>query len=208
MKLKVYSKDGSSSSEKEFDGIREFEGNKGEQALKDTIVAYQANLRQGNAKAKTRAEVSGTGKKPYRQKGTGHARRGSNTSPIVVGGGVVFGPRPRSYNKDVNAKVKKLAFCRALFDKASEGGIQLIEALEVEQPKTKLFANVLKNIQPEGKILVVDAEFKDDTVLAARNIDRVGLINADSINAWDLVRYDSILMSEDGFQKVLNRANA
>lgn len=208
MKLKVFTADGANSTEKDFNELREFEGDKGLQAVKDLIVAYQANARQGTAKAKTRAEVSGTSKKPYRQKGTGHARRGSNKSPIVVGGGVVFGPHPRDYRKHVNAKVRKLAFSRVLFDKASEGSISLIEKFEVEQPKTKLFNTLLGKIQPEGKILVVDAEFSDNTALAARNIERVGIMSADSVNAWDLLRYENVLISEEGFHKILARANS
>jgi len=206
MKLKVFTVDGSSSSDKDF-GLREFEGDKGLQALKDVIVAYQANIRQGSAKTKTRAEVSGTGKKPYRQKGTGHARRGSNTSPICVGGGVVFGPRPRSYNKTTNTKVRKLALARALFNKATEGKLLVIEKFDVEQPKTKLFNKVIGNIQSSGKVLVADEHFNDNTILAARNIERVGIIGADSLNAWDVVRYNTVIIGEEGLNKVIARIN-
>ncbi len=208
MKLKVYTRDGSSSQEKDFDQFPQMEEGKGRQALKDLIVAYQANARQGTAKAKTRAEVSGTGKKPYRQKGTGNARRGSNRSPIIVGGGVVFGPHPRDYSKHVNKKVRKLAFRRALVDKAAEGGLDLIEAFSVEQPKTKAFVSVLDRIRPEGKVLIVDEQFEDSMVLAARNVERVQMTEADTVNAMDLTRFASVLVSERGFEKILARATA
>ncbi|MGF1450106.1 MAG: 50S ribosomal protein L4 [Opitutales bacterium] len=208
MKLKVYTRDGSSSQEKDFEQFPQLEDSKGRQALKDLIVAYQANARQGTAKAKTRAEVAGTGKKPYRQKGTGNARRGSNQSPIISGGGVVFGPHPRDYSKHVNKKVRKLAFRRALVDKAAEGGLDLIEAFSVDQPKTKLFVSVLNRIRPEGKVLIVDEQFDDSMVLAARNVERVQMTEADTVNAMDLTRYACVLVSERGFEKILARASA
>lgn len=207
MKLKLYTKDGASSKDKEVNNIPSFEGDKGIRALKDTIIAYQANARQGNACAKTRGEVRGGGKKPYRQKGTGMARAGSRRSPIWRGGGVVFGPRPRDFSKSVNRKVKALAFKRALFDRVQDGDIDLIESFEVAQPKTKLFNDVLANIYVKGKVLIVDQSFEDNTILAARNIDRVYICDAQSLNAWDLVRFDKILMSESALEGVLNRMN-
>jgi len=207
MKLKLYTADGASSQEKDYAGVPTFEDGKGSQALKDVIVAHQANLRQGNASTLTRGEMKGGGKKPFRQKGTGMARRGSNTSPILVGGGVVFGPKPRDYSKRVNDKVKKLAFRRALYERAAEGGIDVIENLQVAEPKTGVFNKVLENIQPEGKVLVVDERFEDNTVLAARNIARIGMIDADSLNAYDLLRFKKILISEKGLEKVLARAS-
>ncbi len=206
MKLKVYSADGASSAEKEFD-IPVFEGTKGVQALKDYIVLYQANQRQGTAKAKNRSEVSGTGKKVYRQKGTGNARHGDRQSPIYVGGGVAHGPKNRDWSKDMNKKERKLAFSRAIFDKATDGELSLIEAFSVEKPKTKLFNAIIEKIKPDGKVLIVDGQFSDDTVLAARNLERVQIQEADSLNAWDLVRFNTVLISESGFEKVLARVS-
>ena len=118
MKLTVFSSDGKTSSEKDFADIPTFEGDRGLQAVKEVIVAINANNRQGTHSTKTRGEVRGGGKKPWRQKGTGRARAGSIRSPLWVGGGVVFGPKPRDYSKKINAKVKQLAFSRALFDRA------------------------------------------------------------------------------------------
>lgn len=207
MKLKVYSPDGATAQEKEF-ALREFEGKKGLQALKETIVAYQANARQGTSKTKDFGEVKGTGKKPWRQKGTGNARHGSRRSVIWVKGAVVFGPRPRDWSLTINQKVKQLALQRALFDKASEGGLNLIEKITPAQPKTKVINQILTRIQPEGRILLVDETFEKNAQLATRNLARVQMVAADSVNALDLVSHACVLISEQGFQKILTRANA
>lgn len=206
MKFKLYTADGSSSTEKELE-VPVFEGNKGLQTLKDLIVAYQANLRQGNAKAKTRSEVSGTGAKVYRQKGTGNARHSDRQAPIYVGGGVAHGPKLRDWSKDMNKKAKRLAFRRAIFDKANEGDINLIEKIEVAEAKTKLMNSIVDKIESKGKVLLVDQNFDDKTLLAARNIKRVHIVDSASLNAYDLVRFDKIIASEKGFEQVLARAN-
>lgn len=204
MKLKVYSIDGASSADKDFE-IPAFDGDKGLQPLKELIVLYQANARQGSAKAKTRADVTGSGKKVYRQKGTGHARHGDRQSPIYVGGGVAHGPKTRDWSKAMNKKTRKLAFSRAVYDKANEGELALIEALVPSEPKTRVFNAVIEKIEPKGKILLVDQQFSEETIRAARNIERVHMIDADSLNAWDLLRFDHILISEKGFERVLAR---
>lgn len=207
MKLKVYSKDGAKSVEKDFD-VPVVEGDKGKQALKDTLVAYAANARQGSANTKNYGEVKGTGKKPFRQKGTGGARQGSLRSPHHRKGAVVFGPRPRDWSKKINAQVKALAFVRALFESASSGEISLIEALELPEAKTKAFTAVLKGIYPKGTVLVVDGEFNENTSRAVRNIARVNVCQAAHLNAFDLSRFNQVLVSEAGFAKILERANA
>ena len=129
MKLKLFTSDATKSSEKEFN-LPTFEGNRGLQAVKEVVVAHRANARQGTRSTKTRGEVSGGGKKPWAQKGTGRARAGSIRSPLWSGGGVVFGPKPRDYSKKINAKVKQLAFSRALFDRASAGELAVIEQFD------------------------------------------------------------------------------
>jgi len=207
MKLKVYSSDGAKAQEKDF-ALKEFEGKKGLQALKETLVAYQANARQGTSKTKDFGEVKGTGKKPWRQKGTGNARHGSRRSPLWVKGAVVFGPRPRDWSLTINQKVRQLALQRALFDKASEGGLSLIEKIAPAQPKTKAINQVLSRIHPEGKILLVDETFEKNAQRAARNLARVEMVAADSVNALDLVSHACVLVSESGFQKILARANS
>lgn len=206
MKLKVYSTDGKTSREQDF-VLPVFEGDKGVQALKEVIVAINANARLGTHSTKTRGEVSGGGKKPWRQKGTGRARAGSIRSPLWVGGGVVFGPKPRDYSKKINAQVKALAFSRALFDRAAAGEIDVIEAWSVSQPKTKLFNEVIGRIAPEGKILVVDEAFEKNAALAARNVERVSLQEAAKLNAKDLAQYKRIIVSTKGLEKIIARAN-
>ena len=207
MKLPFYSTDGTTSAEKDFPGFPAFEGDRGLMALRQYVVAYQANQRQGNAKTKTRSEVSGTGKKPFRQKGTGMARQGSRRSPLHPGGGVVFGPRPRDYSQKVNRKVKRLALARALFDRATEGGLRVVEGWEVAEAKTKHFSEIIGRIHPEGKVLVVDERFGEKELLAARNIERVYLEEASSINPFDFVRFERIAISAPALENLLNRLN-
>lgn len=206
MKLKVFSADGKSSSEKEF-SLPVFEGDKGVQAVKEVIVAINANNRQGTASTKTRGEVSGGGKKPWRQKGTGRARAGSIRSPLWVGGGVVFGPKPRDYSKKINAKVKALAFSRALFDRASAGEIDVIERFEAAPAKTKTVNALLTLIAPKGKVLVVDDKFTVESARAARNLARVSLQEASKLNTLDLAQYGKIIVSTAALEKIIARVN-
>jgi large subunit ribosomal protein L4 len=207
MKLKVYSADGLSSREQDFDGLPHFEGDKGLQALKEVIVAINANARLGTHSTKTRGEVSGGGKKPWRQKGTGRARAGSIRSPLWVGGGVVFGPKPRDYSKKVNLKVKALAFSRALFDRAVAGEIDIIEKWEFAAAKTKVAAQVVGRIAPTGKILLVDESFAPEAARAARNLERVSLQEAAKLNSKDLAQYKRIIVSVKGLEKIIARVN-
>jgi large subunit ribosomal protein L4 len=207
MKLKVFSSDGKTSREQEFVGLPTFEGDKGLQAVKEVIVAINANNRLGTHSTKTRGEVSGGGKKPWRQKGTGRARAGSTRSPIWVGGGVVFGPKPRDYSKKINSKVKSLAFSRALFDRLSAGEIDVIDAFEVNPVKTKVLNQIIERIAPKGKILIVDAEFTADTARAACNLARVALQEACTLNTLDLAQYKKIIVSSKGLEAIIARVN-
>jgi large subunit ribosomal protein L4 len=205
MKLKVYSSDATKSSEKEF-SLPTFEGDKGLQAVKEVVVAHRANARQGTRSTKTRGEVRGGGKKPWNQKGTGRARAGSIRSPLWVGGGVVFGPRPRDFSKKINGKVKALAFSRALFDRAVAGEIEVIETFAPAQPKTKLMGQVVRLIAPKGRVLLVDAPFTAETSRAARNLDRVTLQEAAKLNTLDLVQYAKIVVSTKALEQIIARA--
>jgi large subunit ribosomal protein L4 len=207
MKLKVFSSDGKTSREQDFAGLPVFEGDKGLQAVKEVIVAINANNRLGTHSTKTRGEVSGGGKKPWRQKGTGRARAGSTRSPIWVGGGVVFGPKPRDYSKKINSKVKALAFSRALFDRLSAGEVDVIEKWEVAPVKTKVLNQVIGRIAPKGKILIVDAEFTADTARAACNLARVALQEACTLNTLDLAQYKKIIVSSQALEAIIARIN-
>lgn len=207
MKLKVFTADGSKSEEKEFTNFPAFEGDKGIAAVRQVVIAHQANKRQGNASTKTRAEVAGSGKKLFRQKGSGMARQGSRRVPHQRHGGVAHGPKPRDYSQKINRKMKALAFQRALFDRASEGGLSVIEALEVKEPKTQLFNQVLTAVLPErGKVLIVDDQFENNAALAARNIEGVTLSEAGDISTLDMVRYRHIIVSSKGIETIIARA--
>ncbi len=207
MKLTVFSSDGATSSEQEFAGLPVFEGDKGLQAVKEVIVAINANNRQGTHSTKTRGEVRGGGKKPWRQKGTGRARAGSIRSPLWGGGGVVFGPKPRDYSKKINAKVKDLAFSRALFDRAIAGEIAVIEQFVAPTIKTKAMNVVVTRIAPKGKVLLVDAPFAVATARASRNLERVSLQDAAKLNTLDLAQYKKIIVSTKALETILARVN-
>lgn len=205
MKLKVYTVDGSQFVEKEFDAIETFEGDKGLQAVKQVAVAHRANARQGTRSTKTRGEVSGGGKKPFKQKGTGRARAGSTRSPLWSGGGVVFGPRPQDFSQKINAKVKNLALRRAFFDRAVAGEVEIIERFEAATAKTKEISQLMGRIAPEGKILIVDAPFGTEVRRAAANIERLSLQDATQLNTLDLTQYRKVILSEKALENVLTR---
>jgi large subunit ribosomal protein L4 len=205
MKLKIFNADATSSREADFD-VPIFEGEKGVQAVKEVVVAHRANARQGTRSTKTRGEVRGGGKKPWNQKGSGRARAGSSRSPLWVGGGVVFGPRPRDFSKKINDKVRNLAFSRALFDRAVAGDLSVIEGFAPPQPKSKLMAQVIDRVAPVGRVLIVDAPFTVDARRAARNLARVTMQEAASLNTLDLCTYTKIVVSTKALETILTRA--
>ena len=205
MKLKVYKTDGSSFTEQEFD-ITSFEGDKGVALLKQVIVSYQANKRQGTSKTKDYGEVAGSGKKMLPQKGSGGSRHGDKRAPQLYKGGIVFGPRPRDWSKTITVQAKKIALQRALFDLATDGGLAVIERFEVAKPKTALFVKVLKNVSPEGKrLLVVVSTWSEPVLRASRNISRALFSNSSNLNALDLVKTPRVLITLEGLTKVLER---
>ena len=205
MKLKVYTVDGSQSVEKEFDGIEIFEGDRGLQAVKQVVVAHRANARQGTRSTKTKGQVSGGGKKPFKQKGTGRARAGSTRSPLWSGGGVAHGPKPRDFSQKINQKVKSLALRRAFFDRAVAGEIDIIERFEAAAAKTKEIDSVVGRIAPKGKILIVDAPFGTEVRRAASNIERVSLQDATQLNTLDLTQYRKVILSAKAIENVIAR---
>lgn len=208
MKFKLYNNSGSSSSDKEVADFPVFEGNRGVNVLRQVILAHQANARQGNASTKTRAEVSGTGKKAFRQKGSGMARRGNRRTPLCYHGGVAFGPKPRDYSQKLNKKHRQLALGRALFEQANAGKINLIEDWIVAEPKTRIVSGILKNIAPDGKVLMLGEEFSSDALLACRNIPRISVTRSCDVNALDLMHHDHVIISVKGLDQVLARAKA
>jgi len=181
------------------------EGRKGQQALHDVIVAYRANRRQGNASTKSRAEVAGSGKKLWKQKGTGRARMGSARSPIWVGGGVVFGPKPRDYSKKVTKSVKTLAFRTALSSRINAGDVLTTESFAIADGKTKSFIKSIETYTEATKVLVIASKFDELTFRSGRNIQKVLLMSADEVNAEHLLAYDKIIIVNDAFETLARR---
>ena len=159
MKLKLFKSDGTEAGEHEIANFPELEEGKGNDALRQVILAVRANKRQGNASTKLRSEVAGSGKKIYRQKGLGVGRAGDKRAPQRRGGGIVFGPKPRSYSQKLNKKVKKLAFKRALIDQADSMNLIVIEDFSIDSPKTKILNGIITKIVPDSKkVLLVSDE--------------------------------------------------
>lgn len=176
---------------------------KNDKVLYDAVILSRANLRQGTHKTKTRSEVSGGGRKPWRQKGTGRARQGSIRAVQWVGGGRYGTPVPRDYSKKMNRKEAKLALKTALSYKAEEKGLVILESLAVATPKTKEFKDVLKTLKLEDKkVLVVVSELEENLILASRNLQNVALIEAKEINVLDTVAADVILTTEDAIKMI------
>ena len=173
-----------------------------EHVLYEVVKNQLANKRQGTQSAKTRAEVRGGGRKPWKQKGTGRARQGSIRAVQWVGGGVAFAPKPRDYRYTLPKKVRRLAMKSALSAKVQNNEIIVLDALTKEAPKTKEFAQILKNINASKKALVVTAEKNDNVVKSARNIEGVQAATVNTINVYDILKYDTFVITTDAVKKV------
>lgn len=174
-----------------------------EHAVHQVVTAQLSAMRRGTASTKTRGEVSGGGRKPWRQKGTGRARHGSIRSPLWVGGGTVFGPKPRNYNKKVPKKVKRLALRSILSDKVNNDSLIILDELKFDKPKTKNMVELLSNLELEGKKVVIVIPEKDENIyLSARNIPGVKTLVVDALNAYDLLNNDYIIMPEEVLEKI------
>lgn len=181
------------------------DASKGMQALHETIVAYRANRRAGTASTKTKATVSGSGKKPYRQKGTGRARAGYMSSPIRRGGGVVFGPHPRDYSKKTNKNVKRLALRKALSGQIIDGNVLIVDDFNVSAPKTKEFIKAVKALTDARKVLIVSGSFSEQTYLAGRNHAPVQLVTDVDCNAEDLLNTEKIIVTKGALETLAKR---
>lgn len=181
------------------------EGKQGSQALNDVLVAYRANRRSGTASTKNRSEVSGSGKKLWRQKGTGNARMGSRRSPIWSGGGVVFGPRPRDYSKKTPKNVKRLAFRAALTARIDEGSVHVVDTFAIADGKTKSFVSEVNKLVEAVTILIVGSEFDEKTFLAARNVPYAQLVLAKDVNSEDLLRYGAVIVTQAALETLAGR---
>ena len=165
------------------------------------VVSQLANKRQGTQSAKTRSEVSGGGKKPWRQKGTGHARQGSTRAPQWTGGGVVFAPKPRDYSIKMNKKEKAAAIRSALTSRVNENKFYVLDELKLDEIKTKKMVAVLNNLNV-NKALVVTAEKDDNVVLSSRNIPTVRAAFTSTINVYDILKYDTVVITKDAVAKL------
>ena len=181
------------------------DGSKGSQAVHDLVVAYQANRRSGTAQAKTRGEVRGTGKKMYRQKGTGGARHGDRKAPIFVGGGVAFGPRNRSYAKTVYRKVRTLALRRVLGEKINEGVVHSVKSFEVDSGKTKDIVTAIREITDAARVIVVGKSFSEETYRAERNLTWALLQTAENVNVEELLFWGDVIIVDDALETLAQR---
>ena len=164
--------------------------------LYDALRLARNNFRQGTADTKTRSEVSGGGRKPWRQKGTGRARQGSTRAPHWIKGGIVFGPHPRSYSIKMNRKERRLALKSALAYKAIESKLVVVDALNVETSKTKEMKAILKDLNVAKKVLIVVDELTDNLILSSRNLSNVLLLSVDEVNTYDVVYADTLVITE------------
>ena len=203
-KIAIYNLNGEAAGEKKIaDGL--LETKRGAQAVLDVVTAYRAGLRAGSASTKKRGEVSGGGRKPYKQKGTGRARQGSIRSPILRGGGIVFGPHPRDYSKKVNKKTVALAFRRALSEKIAAGAVAVAAGLEEVAPKTKALAGLLKKVAGGRAALFVTGAANASLNRAARNLAKVEVTTAAQVNTYQIERYPVILADAAGWDALAAR---
>ena len=165
------------------------------------VLQQLANNRQGTQKAKTRSEVRGGGRKPWRQKGTGHARQGSTRSPQWTGGGVVFAPKPRDYSFKMNKKEKRIALLSALSSKVADNKIVVLDAFNLDEIKTKKFAEVMSNLKVDKALVVIEGENKN-VVLSGRNIPTVKVSATNEINTYDVLKYETLVVTKAAVEKL------
>jgi large subunit ribosomal protein L4 len=200
-KVALYNQSGETIGEIELnDSVFGIEPNK--YVLFEAVIMQRASLRQGTHKTKNRAEVSGGGRKPWRQKGTGRARQGSIRAPQWRGGGTVFGPVPRSYSYKLPKKVRRLAIKSALSSKVLENNIVVLDSLTLEAPKTKEMVKILNNLSVDRKALIVTDDVNENIALSARNIPGVTVITANGINVLDVLNHDKLVITKAAVEKV------
>ena len=200
-KIDVYDIKGKKVSDLELaDSVFGIEPN--ENIVHAVLVNYLANQRQGTQSTKTRAEVSGGGKKPWRQKGTGRARQGSIRAPQWIKGGIALGPKPRSYKYTVNKKERRLAIRSILSSKVLEKELTVVDKLELTEIKTKTMVKALADLKVEGKTLIIVPESNKNVLMSSRNIEGVKTITANNINVFDLLKYTNLILSVDTVKKL------
>lgn len=180
-------------------------GEKGSQALFQSVINHQAHQHQGSANTQGKGAVAGTGAKPWKQKGLGRARAGYSQSPVWRGGAVAWGPHPNKVRKKLPRKAARLAFARAIAERAAEGGMTVLDALTFDAPKTKEVVALLKALDVQGKVLLVTAGMDANVCLSARNLPDVEVVSAESLNTWQVVRFPQILITQAAMEKIEQR---
>ncbi|RLL40753.1 50S ribosomal protein L4 [Oceanobacillus piezotolerans] len=199
-KVALLKQDGSNAGEIELnDAVFGIEPNT--HVLHEAVIMQRASLRQGTHDVKNRSEVRGGGRKPWRQKGTGRARQGSIRSPQWVGGGVVFGPTPRSYSYKLPKKVRRLALRSALSSKVKEENIVVLESIAIDAPKTKEIVNMLDAVNADAKALIVTADKNEVVARSANNLKSVKVLTVEEVNVLDLLTHDKLILTKDAAEK-------
>ena len=175
-----------------------------EHLVYETVINYRANQRQGTASTKTRGEVRGGGRKPWRQKGTGRARAGSNRSPIWKGGGTTFGPRPRDYSYSLPKKAKRTALKSVLSMKLAEKQLLIVDALELKEPKTKEAMALIKNLKVDS-VLFVDRHDNKNLFLSARNIPKTKVVDVNQVNVYDVLNHNWLVLTKRAFDSLTEK---
>ena len=178
---------------------------RGAQALKDAVTAIRNGMRAGSASTKSKGEVAGSNKKPWRQKGTGNARAGFRQSPVWRGGGVAHGPHPRDFSQKVNRKVMRLAFARALSEKIASGNVAVVSEFKFEAPKTKLMAAFLKQIGVDRTALVVTGAVDENILKMTGNLPRAAAMSAAEVDVYTLMRFKTLVADKAGFDALMAR---
>ena len=204
MNIKIKSLSGSEGGEYEvrFELIAD---GRGTQAVHEAVVAYTAAQRSGTACTKTVAEVAGSGRKPWRQKGTGRTRAGYVRSPIWRGGGVVFGPKPRSFRKKISKKTKRLALKKAMSERLKNGDVQIVDSFDFEKLSTKTFLKACAVLELDGTILIVTDSKDENLILSARNVPYVEVTLASTLNTYEVLKFDHLVFTQAAFEVVDNR---
>ena len=206
MKISVKNTQGKAAGELEVK-FELIENGRGTQAVHDTVVAYQAAQRMGTACTKTVGDVAGSNKKPWKQKGTGRARAGSFRSPLWAGGGVVFGPKPRSYAKKVNSRTRQLSLRKALSERLKAGDVVIVDDIKLSSPKTKEFVSVINALEIKGTALFVSTGENKNLTMASRNLEDVTLTTSETLNTYDVLRPAKLIFTRGAFEKVEARLN-
>lgn len=208
MKLDVYKIDGSKSGDSITLDDKVFGIEPNDHVIYLSVKAHLANKRQGTHKSKERNEVRGGGKKPWKQKGRGTARAGTTRSPLWVGGGTIFGPKPRDYSQNVNKKVKKLARKSALSHKAKAEQIMVVEDFNFDTPKTKEFVNMMSSLKLSGKkTLLLTSDNLSNVYKSGRNIPKVNVLEATNASTYDLVNNQILVLQKSAVEKIVNSLN-